>query len=221
MLGVEIQMHTNIGELIVGVGTLALAVFTGRLAFETRKSVDSAGEELAAVKDQVSASQRQADAAQALAEAQERPFVVPSPPYVQVGTKPGPDAEPIIAPRSIGFFPKGTSFVFGVRLWNVGVGLAIVEGVWLYIDGGNDYSLLSGREIIVDSTTKVHDAFFDASMLSPFPDPGAEGRLVIVYRNAAGLAYKTTARVSFTVDYECAATNFVQDRTPGKVLDTP
>lgn len=204
MFGIEISGEVQLGDLIVGVGTAALAIFTYKLARSTRESVNNSDAQLEAVRDHVAATTQ-------LADAQDRPYIVPMPPYQKVGEimRTGPP-EPIFGPSPMGFRPYENRWVFAVRLWNIGSGAAIVESMSLDLDDHEPIPLLYKQQVIVDARIGASDQFIDADQIDVKPEAEARGVLSIVYRSPAAKRYVTRATVKFRGDYECDATDFRQ-----------
>ena len=169
-------IHTlTFGELIVGVGTGLLALFTGYLGIETRKS---------------------ARATQAAVETSEEPFVIATPTHglefmrlreherPQSGVRP-----PFEIHRAFEDDGEDRYFV-RLKLWNIGLGPAIVEQVHLrrgdadFVDGlDRFYPLGVGNSV-------------DIEVRSSEWRNSCAATLTIIYKHASGRTYETNSEVT-------------------------
>lgn len=180
LLGVKIVEEISIGDFVVGVSTIVMAVLTGFLAWQTRRSVLSAEDEIRLTTDQVRISRQ-------TMEAQSRPFLVPTDSVDYMVTLKGE----VTLPVQFLEFDGKKCFVF--RLWNVGIGPAIVNEISMRVDGRECLEPLD-EQVLIDVNIGVSDQrrpLRIAESLATEP-----GTLRIKYADASGVVYSTES------DYE-------------------
>jgi hypothetical protein len=164
----------NAGELLVGLGTLALAGFTWRLASTTSASV-------AAARDS-------ADAERASVDAMHMPFVIavptPADALIDKHAQEYADVKRADVPTQIHRVEDGS--VLRLRLWNIGVGPAIVTGLRLHYQG--DEFLDDSSPDVPIAANQPHDAEVDTMN---WPIERHAATLTIDYIDATGKPYVT------------------------------
>jgi hypothetical protein len=178
-----ISGEASLGDLLVAFGTLLLAVFTYLLARRTNHAVGVSEQGVALNRESIEAS--------------ERPFLIAT-----------PDANHSL----LGFTEPGSEhpgWRFIYRLWNLGRGPAIVDGMSL-IDIATGYEYLTTDEQMerpVAMNPPVYDGLSRLSANIP-PAPSSNLILRISYRSASGQHYVSTSTVIVTENLSCICSDF-------------
>jgi hypothetical protein len=180
-LGIHLTGEINTGELLVALGTILLAGVTWRLSRRTAASVDVA--------------RQSAEAERASVDAMHMPFVIAVPtPIGDLATlheaefRDVPFAD---IPAAIHCKAKSTSYsVLRLRLWNIGVGPAIVKGLRLTDGDGTEYL----DDTSPDEPCAAGQAYDPEIEISQWPDDDSPATLTIDYVDASGKPYLTESK---------------------------
>jgi hypothetical protein len=180
-LGIHLTGEINTGELLVALGTVLLAGVTWRLSRRTAASVDVA--------------RQTAEAERASVDAMHMPFVIAVPtPITDLAAL--HEAEfrevPLVdIPSVIHRKAKSTSYwVLGLRLWNLGVGPAIVKGLRLTDGDGTEYL----DDTSPDQPCAAGQSYDPEIEISQWPDNSRAATLTIDYVDASGKPYVTESK---------------------------
>ena len=171
-------VHTlTYGDLLVGVGTLALAGITAYLGIETRAT---------------------ARAARQAVEGSEEPFVIATPTdqaaLMQLRSHEKPQLQDGVLPpfeihRAHEEDPHADQHFVRMKLWNIGLGPAIVENVILRSGDGFNY-----LDTLPQFFPLAVGSFVDIEIGSEmWPAGGGNQLMRIIYTHASGRRYETTS----------------------------
>jgi hypothetical protein len=180
-LGVHLTGEINTGELLVALGTVLLAGVTWRLSRRTAASVDVA--------------RQSAEAERASVDAMHMPFVIAVPtPAGDLATLHAAEFRDVPLadiPTQLHRKAKSTSYsVLRLRLWNIGVGPAIVKGLRLTDGHGTEYLDDSSP----DQPCAAGQAYDPEIDIGQWPDDDSPATLTIDYVDASGKPYLTESK---------------------------